>query len=304
MNLLTTSIVCFFLFLGLFSCKSHKESTYPNGYEPTKITLSVLEQVKEKNLDHIPKAELFPGIVSSLLYQGSNTAGKEFSEHTVTVLDSISADIYHALSVQHLKNGNYSEAHKYISKAVKMDPKEHSGYYGWVLLYYYRDYPRALEYLNLFDDFTPNFSDFPVGENIHYLKGLAHLKMNQLDNAMTEFNTYIKEENDADAADFIDPSAYIHQGRIFAKREQYSEAMDCYKNAIELNDKCLEAYYFLAESQAKSDLLERALRNVVLAENLYRSNLKASDIYVELFHEIYLEDILELKKYIEVRIDK
>lgn len=304
MNQAITSFVLALLFLGLFSCKSNKDTSYPKGYQPTKITLEVLKQIKEKKLDHVPDSELLPQVTSSLLYQGANTAGKEFSEHTVTVLDSVSADTYHQLSVQHLKNGNYVQSHKYISEAVKIDPKEHSGYFAWVLLYYYRDYPKALNYLNMYDDFTPNFSDFPVGENIHYLKGIALLKMNQLDSAMTEFNTYIKEENDAGAADFIDASVYIHQGRIFAEQNQPSKAIQSYKNAIELNSKCLEAYYFLAEVQANNDQFELALVNIDLAEIFYLSSLKASDIYVELFHEIYLEDILKLKDFIEVRVDQ
>lgn len=304
MNRSTTSIILALFFLGLNSCKTHKEIPYPKGYEPSKNTLGILEQIKEKKLNHLQDSLLFPQIVSSLLYQGSNTAGKEFSTHTEMMLDSISADIYHGLSVQHLKNGNYTESYKYMSEAVKLDPRENAGYFGWVLLYYYRDYPKALEYLNMYDDFTPNFSDFPVGENIHYLKGLAFMKMNQLDSALTEFNGYIKEENDAGAADFIDVAVFIHRGRILAQRNQYSEAIKSCKKAIEVNSKCLEAYYFVAESQANNNEFELALKNIDVAESLYRSNLKASDIYVELFHEIFLEDIIELKKHINARLDK
>lgn len=304
MNRSTISIILALFFLGLNSCKSHKEIPYPEDYQPSKTTMEILGQIEEKKLDHLQDSLLFPQIVSSLLYQGSNTAGKEFSTHTEMMLDSVSADIYHQLSVQHLKNGNYTESYRYISEAVKLDPREYAGYFGWVLLYYYRDYPKALKYLNMYDDFTPNFSDFPVGENIHYLKGLAFMKMNHLDSALTEFNMYIKEENDAGAADFIDAAVFIHRGRILAQGNQYSEAIQSCKKAIEVNSKCLEAYYFVAESQAKNNQFELALINIDQAESLYLSNLKASDVYVELFHEIYLEDLIELKKHINLQLDK
>lgn len=287
----------FVLMSALFSCGNSKKTNYPNGYEPTEVTLQILDELKENKLDREPQEIVFPRVTSGLLLKGLNTAGKDFANHTVNVLENPSADIYHELSVNHLKNGNYSESFRYMSKAVEKDPKEYAGYFGWTLLYYYRDYQKALEYLQLYDEFTPNFSDFPSGENINYLYGIAHMQLGNSEKALEEFNTYIDAETAIGAESFIDLAAFVHIGRIYEKLGRTSEAVQAYEKAIEVNQRCVEAFYFLADVEFRTNQVEQAAIHIEKAESLY-ANFRARDAYVELFHEIYPEQIKSLKELI------
>lgn len=296
------------LFISLFlliclisSCGNSKQTNYPEGYEPTQITQDILDQMKKNNLNG-PDSIVYPSVVSSLLYQGQNKAGNEFAKHTLITLGTVSAEVYHELSVQNLKNGNYAEAYKYISKAVELNPKEYAGYFGWVLIYYYRDYKKALEYLQLYDEFTPNFSDFPSGENIHYLFGLAQMKLGDRENALLEFNKYIDEETAIDAESFIDLAVFVHKGRIYENLGRNPEAIDTYTKAIELNERCVEAYYLLADLQYRLNNFEEASIQIEKAEDFF-TNFRAQDVYIELFHEVYMEDILSLKNRINSQLD-
>lgn len=118
---------------------------------------------------------LIMGVGSMDIYYGNNERGNEIIKYAMTKADSLSDGDYHAISVQNTKNGNYDIAINALEKGMDINPRELGGYYGWILLYYYRDYERALKVLNEYDAFTPNFSDAPSGEDIHYLKGLAYM---------------------------------------------------------------------------------------------------------------------------------
>lgn len=267
-----------------------------NPLYQTERVIQVLSFIDKNKLNHYyPDSVLYPNMVQNILYQGANQTGNEFAEYTDAYFGVLSADTYHTLSVQNLKNGNYAQSHKYISKAVEMDPKEHAGYYGWVLLYYYRDYTKSLKFLNVYDAFTPNFSDFPVGESIHYLKGLAYMQLNELDSALIEFDRYILAEQYADAENFIDIAAFVNKGRVLAKQNKREEAIAVLQKAISIQPQCVEAYYYLTENYLQTGQNSEALVNVELAIDLFH-NYHARDVYVELFHEVYLSDLIRLRE--------
>jgi len=79
--------------------------------------------------------------------QTEEIKNEQTQENQEEKVEEVSAEDYHSLSVQNTKNGNYSIAIAALEKAMELDPKEISPYYGWVLLYYYRDYEKSLKIL-------------------------------------------------------------------------------------------------------------------------------------------------------------
>ncbi|MFH4968279.1 tetratricopeptide repeat protein [Gaetbulibacter sp. M240] len=227
----------------------------------------------------------------SQVYNGNNERGNKIMEYAISKLKSPNAKIYHALSVQNTKNGNYDIAISSLEKSYRMNPNEAGAYYGWVLLYYYHDYEMALEVLNRYDDSTPRFSDWPMGECIHYLKGLAHKELGDFKLAIQEFNISIGNTSKKHGEDWVDYQVFLNKGISFFYLEEYDKAIIEFDRVIKNYDKCSEAYYFKGLSQLKLLNSNLGCSNLNKALSLISQGYKSSDTYVELFHEIYVQQV-------------
>ena len=154
-------------------------------------------------------------IGSQMQWFGYDKKGNEMIEKSIKKLKNFSALQYHSASVQNTKNGNYNKAIEYLDKASELEPEEVDGYYGWLLLYYYRDYEKALFHLNRYDLFTPNFDDYVGDDNILYAKALCYKELGQYSKALELFNNAIKPERKEQT------KVGFHIKFIFKKREHY-----------------------------------------------------------------------------------
>lgn len=230
------------------------------------------------------------------IYFGKDAAGNALIGHAISRMDIVTADDYRHWSVQNTKNGNYVKAIALLEKAMALNPEETSRYYGWVLLYYYRDYEKALTVLNLHDDYTPDFDDAPMGEDIHYLKGLCYMQLLDYQKAVTEFDTYISNTSKSHGEKFVGIYTFVQKGRCLASLGESDQAIKSFQKAISLYDKCAEAYFFLGQLQLEMGQKERACTNYQIALQLVEQGYKNEDNYVEYFHEIYAPQIEEIMK--------
>ncbi len=225
------------------------------------------------------------------IYFGKDEAGNALIDYAFSRMDSVTADDYRHWSVQNTKNGNYAKAIELLEKAMELNPQETSRYYGWVLLYYYRDYHKALSILNLHDDYTPNFDDAPMGEDIHYLKGLCYMQLLDYNKALSEFDRYITHTTESHGEKFVNVYTFVQKGRCLEIVGKPKKAIQAFEKAIELYDKCSEAYYFMGLAQLKMGEKELACENFNTALQLVNKGYKSEDNYVEYFHEIYAPQI-------------
>jgi len=236
---------------------------------------------------------LLIGVGSMDVYIGNNERGNKIMSCALSKIKKPNENTYHAISVQNTKNGNYNIAIPALEKAYRINPEEVGAYYGWVLLYYYHDYEKALSILNAYDDTTPNFSDWPVGECIHYLKGLAFMQLNNYEDAIKEFDISIENTSSEHREDWVDEAVFVNKARCLYNLNKFEVAIIALERVIGYSDKCTEAYYFMAISQVELDQKEKACQNFNKAYELIKKGYKSSDAYVELFHEIYEKQVEE-----------
>jgi tetratricopeptide (TPR) repeat protein len=225
------------------------------------------------------------------IYNGNNERGNAIMQYGISHMDTITAETYHSLSVQNTKNGNYDIAIKALEESYKLDPDEAGAYLGWVLLYYYHDDERALNILEKYDVLTPDFSDAPMGEDIHYLKGLAHMQLEHYNEAIREFDTYINEVSKTHGEAFVDVYVFVQKGRCLAKTDQLDAAVYSYERAVSNYDECTEAYYYCGITLMELNQKDSACIYLNKASSLIQNGYKSSDTYVEYFHEIYPQQI-------------
>ena len=227
------------------------------------------------------------------IHYGNNERGNKIMYYAFSKIDKPDAYDYHEISVQNTKNGNYNFAIPALEKAYKLDPENIGAYYGWVLLYYYHEYEKSLSILKKYDNSTPGFSDWPMGECIHYLKGLAHMQLKDYGSAIKEFDISIENTASEHGENWVNFEVFINKGRCLAELKKYTEAIISYQKAINNCNKCSEPYYFMGISQIMLFQNENACQNLNKAYELIKKGYKSSDAYVELFHEIYEQQIIE-----------
>jgi len=226
-------------------------------------------------------------------YHGNDICGNELMKLCIAKHDSITAGDWHAYSVQNTKHGNYAEAIQALERSLAINAKEMEGYYGWVLLYYYRDYEKSLKHLNHYDDLTPQDVDAPVGENIHFLKGLCYYKMNQYQNAIKEFKINEKFEISHFGQKNCNAYIYFYIARNYEKINNLKQAETYYKKAIKQSQFPIEANYYLGLLYKQKNKIELSRKHLEQSLKDMKLGYKQQDIYIELFDEVYQTQIEE-----------
>jgi tetratricopeptide (TPR) repeat protein len=230
-------------------------------------------------------------IGSQMQWYGYDIEGNEMIEKSIKKLNNFSALQYHSVSVQNTKNGNYNKAIEYLDKASELESKEVDGYYGWLLLYYYRDYEKALFHLNRYDLFTPDFDDYVGDDNILYAKALCYKELGQYSKALELFDKAIKSELKERDESWISHQVYFQKARTLHLLGQQKKAIEYYDKTIKLWDKSSESFYYkgLAQIEINDALVGR--KNLNIALDLIKKGYKTSDSYVALFDEVYQMEI-------------
>lgn len=237
------------------------------------------------NLFHLTKS--FYG--SQLQWYGYDDTGGQIVDLSLSKLSKESAELYHLYSIQNTKNGNYDEAIKYLNRAAELAPMNVDGYYGWCLLYYYRDYDKALFYLNRLDDAT-DYVDYVGDDNILYAKALCYKQKGEYAMALKLLQDVIQYELDTHSDSWITHQMYFQTARTFHLMAKYEEAIQYYDKAIAKWDGSSESFYYKGIAQIKNGNI-KGCKNIKMANQMVSQGLKSSDSYVQLFDEIYPEQV-------------
>jgi len=223
---------------------------------------------------------------SELQWYGYEEKGVSVIESSFAKLGDVPASTFHAASIQNTKNGNYDQAIDYLEKAVALEPDEADEYYGWVLLYYYRDYKKALFHLERADKRTPSFTEYVGDVNIIYAKGLCYKQLGDYEKAKAYFELAIADELKNHNEEWVTHNMYFHLGRTFHLMGQRERAILNYEKAILKWDGSAESIYYKGIAQIELGN-ENGCKNLKLALEKVKIGLKTSDSYVRQFDEIY-----------------
>jgi tetratricopeptide (TPR) repeat protein len=230
------------------------------------------------------------GIGYMNVYMGNNVRGNAIMNYAINKIPEPDYEMYHELSVQNTKNGNYKQAIIHLDLAANLNPEVY-GYYGWIMLYYYRDYARALTYLEKYDSLTPNFSDFPAGENINFLKGMAYFNQAKYDTALKEFDKYIQETTTKSGEDWVEVSTFYYKALCHQFQNNYNEAILNYDKAIKYYDTFAEAFFQRGICFEAQQDKTKALKDFNTSKELIKNGFRKKDVYIEIFQPVYLQDV-------------
>jgi tetratricopeptide (TPR) repeat protein len=235
-------------------------------------TIEIKEQVEENLL-----------LMQRKPYYQASKYRQDFTDKLIAINPN-NAGHYQGKSMAHTKIGDYNIAFPLLEKAYELDPKETGYYYGWLLLYYYRDYDRSILRLNEYDDLTPNQPDFCWGEHINFLKGLCYKQMGEYEKAIREFDQLVEYEGE-----YVDLYGYVYRGISYLKLNRNNEAIENFDLAINEYENCTMAYYYKGIALYNNGFNEKAKAAFLKSLILLKQGYVQQEAYYEFFDAVSTE---------------
>lgn len=200
------------------------------------------------------------------------------------------SNYYLEKSVAFNKRGMFQHGFIYLNKAVEIDPVSHLGYRGWIKLYKLRDYHGALKDFNTLDSSTVGHIDYPMSENIHFLKAICLYKLGQSDESIEQFQKATQTSLDG----FDDYKIKLYQAIVEYNEGRIDLSKDLLNDVIKVYPKCSDASFYLSKIYFENKNLDSARMYAHYAKKYYLSGNVLKDKYNKLPFEIYLMDIDKL----------
>jgi len=280
---LCLSLLCL---LFLFSCK--KDSSLNTPEEKTEKAAEIWNTENAKH-----------GFNHS--FQGTPKAMTLLDE--IIALDPNHCDALRELSVAYLKRGMPYNWKPQFDKAVVCNPKIWQPWRGYLYLWFYRDYKKAIADFNASDTLTPNFIDAPQGHSVDYWRGIAYLGLNDYKNSIYFFDKYINKEIEDSGEDWVELTAFLYRGIAYYENNNLEEALKNFDKQIHYAKQTADGKYYKALILHQQDKNEKALEVLNEAIIDFNDEFFNERHYVETLRQIYIQDLEQLKETIELKIN-
>ena len=265
-----------FCLLVLFSCKKE-----------TSLTPAEKRELAEKTYK------------KAIQFMQGSTAFQNGIAESVAIDSSYEPGVYE-LSVADLKRGL---PHKWLpqyNKAVRLDSVTRIPWRGYLYLWFYRDYKKAIADFDASDTLTPDFIDAPQGHSVDYWRGIAYLGLNDFKNSNAYFEKNIAKETEEFGEDYVDLTAFLYNGISYFEAGNYEKALLNFNKQLEYSrNLSADAKYYKAQIFNEEGENEKALEIINEAIADFNQGYNNKRAYVETMKQIYIQDLTELKFKIE-----
>lgn len=227
------------------------------------------------------------------------------SPESMTLLDKIikldpdNCDALRELSVAYLKRGMPNYWKPRFDEAVACNPKIWQPHRGYLYLWFYRDYKKAIRDFNASDTLTPNFIDAPQGHSVDYWRGIAYLGLKEYTNSIFYFDKHIKKVSEDSGEDWVEPNTFLYLGIGYYENAEFEKAkLSILKSLQSFKDFSADAHYYLALLQLRDNNYELALGSIAKAIENYETGYYERRDYVEAIRQVYPEQLSALKSKI------
>lgn len=227
-------------------------------------------------------------------YQGS--PGCQILLEEARQYDNTYALAYREIGVPYLKRGITAAFPHYYGKAADLDPMGWIGWRGYLYLYFYRDYERALTDFNRLDTITPGVVDYPQSTSVEFMRGICYLQLDQYEEAIDYFDRHIVHEDSVAGFDYIPAETFLFRGIALWRKGDLAEAQRSFETGIELESYNADLHYWLAKLYLEIGDRREAQRYLTLAKKAFDKGDYNRRPYVEEFYQLYAEDFTDLQE--------
>lgn len=230
-------------------------------------------------------------------YQGS--PGYQLLLEEAKSYDPNSALVHREIGVPYLKRGIASAFPHYYGKAADLDPLGWTGWRGYLYLYFYRDYERALADFNRLDTITPDVVDYPQSVSVDFMRGICYLQLGDYERSLEYFDLHIEHETKVTGFKYISPITFLYRGINFLELRDTTAAITAFETGLELQDYNADLMYWLAKTHLQAGSTARARDYLKRAQAAFAAGDYNRRPYVEEFYQLYEVDLAKLAKEVE-----
>ena len=224
-------------------------------------------------------------------YQG--TVPEQFQLKEAMMMDSTDADLWREFGTARVKRAILDETYYFYEEAVKRKPGKWAGFRGYLYLYFYRDYPRAIQDFNLGDEIRGEV-DFSQGQNHDYMRGICYYGMEEYQTALDSFDKYISKVVEEEGEEWVDVYAFLYKGLTLIKLDRLDEALTEFDRVLRYYKNLSDCFYHKARIYVARGQFDLALEQLKLAEEYHQGGYYHQRPYVEVLEQVYLQDIRKL----------
>ena len=261
-----------FILVVLFSCKEDYSNL--NSEERRTIAKKIF-----KEGEHLP--------------QGSAKSMTRIEK--AIAIDSTFAEAIRELSVAYLKRGMPHKWKPIYDNAVKQDPKTWQPWRGYLYLWFYRDYKKAIADFDASDTLT-DYIDHPQGHSVDFWRGIAYLGLKDYENSIKYWDKHITRETNETGEDWVELEAFLYRGISYYESGNSEKALENFDKIITYFKHSADAKYYkaiLAKKAGKIDEATQLIENAIIDFNSGYYNNRP---YVETVRQIYIEDLKGFKE--------
>lgn len=219
---------------------------------------------------------------------------------SMTMLDSIlkldptNAAAWREISIPYLKRGMPLEWKPLIDKAVEYNAETWQPMRGYLYLYFYRDYKKAIADFDASDTLT-EYIDYPQGHSVDFWRGIAYLGQKDYQNSIAYWNKHITKETEDSGEDWVELEAFLYRGIAYYESGNSEKALENFDKVIAYFKQSADAKYYKALILKEIGKTDEAISLVNDAIVDFKAEFYNNRDYVEALRQIYLSDLEELK---------
>jgi len=282
--------------------KPEKKSLAINSFILATLGLCFLgcteEKLYKKEFTTSEEKTLAKTLLSGVGYYYQGTVSEQFLTEEALSYDSSNADIWREFGTAQVKRGFAKNMYFYYGEAAKRDPISWQGWRGYIYLYFYRDFDRAILDFNEVDSLIGAVA-YSQGQSHDYMRGVAYYGLEDYDTALYFLSKYIDEITDEQGVEWVDVYAILYRGLIYKKLGNTGEAISNFELALEVYPSLADAHFHLAEIDLKLGQLISAKKRLVKAETNFEKGYYHNRPYIEVLDQLYRSDFTNLRAEID-----
>ncbi len=218
-------------------------------------------------------------------------------------LDTTNCDALRELSVPYLKRGIPYEWKPIMDRAVACNPKIWQPHRGYLYLWFYRDYKKAIQDFDASDTLTPNFVDAPQGHSVDYWRGISYLGLQDYEGAKKYFKQHIETVTKESGEDWVEPNTFLYLGITHFENDNLEAAeINIDKMLKYTNNNSADGHYYKSKILMSRGSYKDASKYVDWAIDNYNLGYFNKRDYVEEIRQVYPQQLDSLKEAIVAKI--
>ncbi|MFS4492982.1 tetratricopeptide repeat protein [Maribacter sp. 2308TA10-17] len=228
------------------------------------------------------------------LLQGSPESMERIKE--AIALDTTYAEAIRELSVAYLKRGMPHKWKPIFDEAVEKDAATWQPWRGYLYLWFYRDYKKAIADFDASDTLT-DYIDHPQGHSVDFWRGIAYLGLKDYENSIAYWDKHITKETEDSGEDWVELEAFLYRGIAYYESGNPEKAVENFDKVIQYFKQSADAKYYKALILKDDDAIEaKALIEDAIID--FNAGFYNNRDYVETLRQIYMEDLEDVKESI------